>query len=85
MSKYYMIVRVLIQIFRGSFSGHGGYGHDQGCSYCAKLVWIGVAALAIQVFLMQQAAGGGKKKRKRRDIEDLYPIEFATNSLPTGT
>ena len=79
-----MMVRALIHIFRGSFSGHGGYGHDQGCSYCAKLVWIGVAALAIQVFLMQQA-GGGKKKRKRRDIKEIYPIEFAINTLPTGT
>ena len=59
--------------FRGSFSGHG---YEKGCTYCAKIVWIGVAALAIQAFMMQQG-GGKKKKRKRRNTTtDEMDIDF---------
>lgn len=68
---------------RGSFSGHGGY--DEGCTYCAKVVWIGVAALAIQAFMMQQ--GGGKKKRKRRntiDIIDLNVMKYLNQDIISG-
>ena len=37
-------------------------------------MWIGVAALAIQAFMMQQ--GGGKKKRKRRNTTDEMDLDF---------
>ena len=72
---------------RGSFSGHGGGyggGHDQGCTYCAKIVWIGVAALAIQVVLMQQGAGGGGKKRKRRNTIDSEAMERLKEEFIAG-
>ena len=39
----------LSNLSRGSFSGHGGGyggGHDQGCTYCAKIV--GVMKVHIQ-------------------------------------
>merc|ERR1712080_413793 len=60
---------------KGSFSGHGyGHGYEEGCTYCAKIVWIGVAALAIQAVMMQQ--GGGKKKRKRRNTTDVIDLDY---------
>lgn len=77
----------IFDLSRGSFSGHGGGyggGYDQGCTYCAKIVWIGVAALAIQVVLMQQGAGGGGKKRKRRNTIDSEAIERLKEEFIAG-
>ena len=71
---------ILYSYFRGSFSGHGGY-NDKGCTTCAKYVWLGVVALAIQAFMMMQA--GGKRKRKRRHIDNkLLPENGNTVILP---
>ena len=68
--------------FRGSFAGRGGY-NDKGCTTCAKFVWVGVLALAIQAFMMMQ--GGRKRKRKRRNIDNRLVSEYGDKTILTGT
>ena len=43
-----------------------------------------MAALAIQVVLMQQGAGGGGKKRKRRDTIDFEAMEILKEEFIAG-
>ena len=72
---------ILCLYFRGSFSGHGGYS-SKGCTTCAKFVWVGVLALAIQAFMMMQ--GGRKRKRKRRNIHNTFVSEYGDKTILTG-
>ena len=72
---------ILYLYFRGSFSGHGGYS-SKGCTTCAKFVWVGVLALAIQAFMMMQ--GGRKRKRKRRNIDNKLLFENGARAILLG-
>ena len=72
---------ILHLYFRGSFSGHGGYS-NKGCTTCAKFVWVGVLALAIQAFMMMQ--GGRRRKRKRRDIDNRLVSEYGNKTILIG-
>ena len=72
---------ILYFYFRGSFSGHGGY-NNKGCTTCAKFVWVGVLALAIQAFMMMQ--GGRKRKRKRRNIDNKLLFENGARAILLG-
>ena len=44
-----------------------------------------MAALAIQVVLMQQAGGGGKRKRKRRNAINSHTLESLRKEFIAGT
>ena len=72
---------ILYFYFSGSFSGHGGY-NNKGCTTCAKFVWVGVLALAIQAFMMMQ--GGRKRKRKRRNIENKLLFAKGVQAILLG-
>ena len=72
---------ILYLYFRGSFSSRGGYS-DKGCTTCAKFVWVGVLALAIQAFMMMQ--GGRKRKRRRRNIDNRLVSENSDKTIVTG-